>query len=262
MNAILNYDFYNNEMKKGLEDKLFFMLNPEVAQNVTSIMDYGCADGSLINEMAEMYQWLKFTGFDLDPAMIDLANKKNIKNSKFFKSFKDAEKNNKKNGLNSAILCSSLIHEVYSYGDEENIREFWFNLNNGDHEYIIIRDMCMSKDDLAYKTMNIDMLNKIIKYGDPKQIEDFKKVWGNFNTTSDMIHFLYKYRYIDNWKREVEENYFPIYVEDYKKLIDLNKFEIIHFEHYLLPYQKEVVKKDFNINLDSPTHVKWIFKKL
>ena len=261
MNAILNYDFYNNEMKKGLEDKLFFMSNKEIYENLTSIMDYGCADGALIQEMSEIYPWVKFTGFDLDQEMINLANSKNIKNASFFNKFKNAERNNKENGNNSAILCSSLIHEVYSYGTKESIDEFWFNLNNGTHEYIIIRDMCMSKNDAAYNTMNIEMLNKILKYGDKRQVSDLQKVWGEFKTTADVIHFLYKYRYRDNWKRAVEENYFPIFLEDYKNLVDLNKFEIVHFEHYLLPYQKEVVKKDFKINLESSTHVKWIFKR-
>ena len=121
--------------------------------------------------------------------------------------------------------------------------------------------MCMSKEDPAYHSLNLDMFNKVLKYGDAQQIEDFEKVWGKISKTSALIHFLYKYRYLDNWKREVEKNYFPIFVEDYKDLIDLNKFEIVHFEHYLLDYQKNIVKSDFHIELTSPTHVKWIFKR-
>lgn len=256
MNAILNYNFYNNEMKKGLEDKLFFMERKEILKDVKSIMDYGCADGALIEEMSSLYPWLKFIGFDLDSEMIKRAKSKNISNAEFFDKFEAANQNK-----SNAILCSSLIHEVYSYGTKKTIEEFWFNLNHGEHEYIIIRDMCMSKNDLAYKMLDIDMLNKVYKYGDKKQILDFKESWGEFKTTVDIIHFLYKYRYIDNWKREVGENYFPICIEDYENLIDMDKFEKIHFEHYLLPYQKEVIEKDFKINLTSKTHIKMIFKR-
>ena len=257
MNSILNYDFYNNEMQKGLSDKLFFMKNEDILKNVRTIMDYGCADGALIQEMSALYPSINFVGFDLDEEMVRQANLRKIDKAYFFDNF---EKAKKKMDVD-AILCSSVIHEVYSYGTKESIDLFWNNLNNGNHDYIIIRDMSMSKDDPANETLDMKMLNNVLKYGDSNQVREFENIWGRFRTTSDIIHFLFKYRYTDNWKREVEENYFPVFNEDYDKLIDMSKFEKIYHEHYLLPYQKEIILKDFNVEIKSKTHVKMIFKR-
>lgn len=260
MNAILNYNFYNKEMKKGLMDKLFFMSNKEIQDKLRVIIDYGCADGSLIEEMSLLYPNINFIGFDLDEDMIKLAMHKQINNAQFINNFKEVVTVKKSKGM-SAILCSSVIHEVYSYGTNKDINEFWHNLNNGDHDYIFIRDMCFSKEDANLKKLDLTMLSKILEKADRNQLTDFQNVWGKFKNNADMIHFLYKYRYLDNWKREVEENYFPIFFEDYFTLIDMSKFEIVYKEHFLLAYQKEIIFKDFGINLYNNTHVKLILKR-
>ncbi|MGA1049083.1 MAG: hypothetical protein ACO3UU_13830, partial [Minisyncoccia bacterium] len=43
-----------------------------------------------------------------------------------------------------------------------------------------------------------------------KSLISFEKVWGSiFKDYRNFIHFLLKYRYTDNWEREVNENYLP-----------------------------------------------------
>lgn len=263
MNPILNYQFYNNEMKKGLEDKLFFLENSDVMSNIDVILDYGCANGALINELKEIIPEFKFVGFDIDPCMIEYAKKSNKENNvAFYDDFKKAEFramlfSNKK----TALLLSSVIHEVYSYGTKKSIQDFWNNLNNGKHDYIIIRDMSLSRNDVFLNELDDNMLRKVLLNGDVKQIVDYQNVWGEFKNNKDLLHFLFKYRYLDNWTREVDENYFPIYLEDYDNLIDYDQFEILYKEHYLLPFQKEVILKDFGINIENKTHLKMILKR-
>lgn len=88
MNSILNYDFYNNEMQKGLSDKLFFMKNEDILKNVRTIMDYCCADGALIQEMSALYPFINFVGFDLDEEMVRRANLRKIDKAYFLITLK------------------------------------------------------------------------------------------------------------------------------------------------------------------------------
>lgn len=72
-----------------------------------------------------------------------------------------------------------------------------------------------------------------------------------------------KYRYIENWEREVRENYFPIYFEDLlNKIIENGNYEIVYARQYILPFVKGKVKEDFDIDLVDNTHcqilLKWI----
>lgn len=258
MNAISNYNVYNTEMSKGLEDKLFFMERVDF----THLMDYGCADGMLIQAMAEHYPEKKYIGYDFDEKMINMAKDKKIFNSFFASDLAIANSKMNPNKEKNAILCSSLIHEVYSYGDEQSINEFWKNLYSGEYQHVIIRDMAMSnvdmEDDVFVKSSDV---KKLFTYGDNKKIEQFQSIWGDIGIKRNFLHFLMKYRYLQNWDREVEENYFPLTVEDHLNKVS-HDYEIVYFEHFLLPFQKEVVKKDFNIDLNTNTHIKIITKKI
>jgi hypothetical protein len=76
-----------------------------------------------------------------------------------------------------------------------------------------------------------------------------------------LVHFLLKYKYVQpNWSREVKENYFPFYREELLAKIP-NEYEIIYHEHYVLPYLKNQIMKDFRIDLKDATHLKMILQR-
>lgn len=258
MNAISNYEFYNKEMSKGLEDKLFFMDKIVFSH----LLDYGCANGMLIESMAEFFPYKKYIGYDFDEKMIKLSKDKHISNAKFFSDLKHANLNMSPDKSMNAVLCSSLIHEVYSYGTNESIEQFWRNLYSGEYHHIIIRDMTLCNDELnGHKKTDSADLKKVYKKANAWQIEQFESIWGSLSVKKNFIHFLMKYRYLENWSREVAENYFPISIEEHINKIPPN-YEVIHFEHFLLPFQKEVINKDFGIDLNVNTHIKIITKKI
>ncbi|NBO22941.1 hypothetical protein EBU94_06355, partial [bacterium] len=74
------------------------------------------------------------------------------------------------------------------------------------------------------------------------------------------IHFLLKYKYIDNWEREVNENYLPLSLETL-----LNKrtdnYRVYYTQSFILEKLSDEVKKDFGFEIDHTTHSKIIFKK-
>lgn len=92
------------------------------------------------------------------------------------------------------------------------------------------------------------------------KLNDFESVWGKIYTQHDIVHYLLKYKYTENWEREVQQNYVPITLE---QLLDkiLDGYEVTYFDHFTLPYIAWQIKKDFGIELTTPTHVKLILRR-
>lgn len=254
MNAILDYKTYTTEMNKGIDDKLFFMN----LLKLDSLLDYGCADGNLIEHMQYNFPDVKYVGYDFNEKMINMAKNKKIPNSFFSYDLKEAKSHLVEK---SGILCSSLIHEVYSYGTPEQIEDFWKEIYSGDYNYVIIRDMALSQESLDNNPLSLfSDITKVRNKASKKHLEQFESVWGSIDDRKNLIHFLLKYRYVNNWSREVFENYLPCSIEEhFSKIPDF--YEIVHFEHFVLPFQKDVIMNDFGISLEEPTHIKVILKK-
>lgn len=254
MNAILDYKTYTTEMNKGIDDKLFFMN----LINLDSLLDYGCADGNLIEHMQYNFPDVKYIGYDFNEKMINMAKNKKVPNSFFSSDLKEAKSHLLEK---SGILCSSLIHEVYSYGTPEQIEDFWKEIYSGDYTYVIIRDMALSQESLDNNPLSLfSDITKVRNKASKNHLEQFESIWGSIDDRKNLIHFLLKYRYVNNWSREVFENYLPCSIEEhFSKIPDF--YEIVHFEHFVLPFQKEVIMNDFGISLEEPTHIKVILKK-
>lgn len=118
--------------------------------------------------------------------------------------------------------------------------------------------MCISEN--VYRLTNITDYWKLINAADKNQIRDFEHNWGSLMRNNNFLHFLMKYKYIENWDREVKENYFPITLEELLKKIP-SDYEIAYIETYCLPYLKSIVEKDFGININDNTHVKLLLKR-
>jgi len=265
-----NINLYNAEMQKGMEDKLFFIERLPKNQNYMFV-DFGCADGSMINALASIYKDNPnnvYIGYDISDEMIKLS-KSNYHGPiyakvKFTTNWDDCRKNGSNLFVNrkKVLILSSVIHEVYSYAKDENdIVDFW-NKVTSDFDYIIIRDMCPSKDinrDARKSLTNaIETSLKVTNY----QLKDFSEIWGTFTNNKNAIHFLLKYRWQVNWDREVHENYFPIYVEDLiKKITDKEFYKIDYLERFRVPFLDNCIKEDFGIELEDYTHIKAIFSK-
>ena len=74
------------------------------------------------------------------------------------------------------------------------------------------------------------------------------------------MHFLLKYRYTQNWEREVREDYFPISSERLMTLIP-DSCRVIFCERFTLPYTAWQLRKDLGIELKHHTHIKLILER-
>jgi SAM-dependent methyltransferase len=261
-----NVNYYNKEMQKGMEDKLFFLDRLPKNDNYVFV-DFGCADGTMINALASIFDSEKpsnktYIGYDISETMIDIAktNYHGPANADviFTTNWADVEK--KFNPYRKTVLIlSSVIHEVYSYANDENdITTFWNRVLNTGFDYIIIRDMCPSED-IDRKSVGW-IEQRIRQLADRDMLNDFENEWGSISNNRNLIHFLLKYRWKVNWNREVHENYFPISTNLLVQQFN-DGFNIYYFERFRLPWWEQCWKKDFDIKINDYTHVKAIFTK-
>ena len=253
---IKNYSIYNEKMKKSLLDKIFFIDKIEATQ----IVDFGCADGTLIHFMHSLFPENIYIGYDLDEEMLKKAREKFDKNDEnviFTSDWEEVERLAMAN-KNTALILSSVIHEVYSYGSEDDIKELWKNIFARWFDYVIIRDMApnLSID----RESDINDYKNILAKAKTWQIKEFEHVWGSLEQNKNLVHFLLKYDYVENWNREVRENYIPLLREELLRKIP-DKYNIDFHEHFTLPYIKNKVKNDFNIELKDKTHIKLILRR-
>ena len=92
-----------------------------------------------------------------------------------------------------------------------------------------------------------------------KYYKDFIEHWGSMNENKNFIHYLLKYRWTINWEREVNENYFPIYLEDFLKAFN-QKYNISYLERFRVPFLEKCWKEDFDIEIKDYTHIKSVFE--
>ena len=254
--SIDNLDKYLDDMSKGFKDKLFFLDKI----NLDVLVDFGSADGQMLNNLSKIKPKMTLIGYDIDEDMIKQSKAK-YPHITFTDNWSEVESLLRRKGVNNkkGILLSSVIHEVYSYAGGKNIKKFWNEqVFNKLFDYVVIRDMIPSTD---FDKMNTLDAHKIKEKSDPKYLKDFEDVWGditeNFRT---LLHWILKYKYTDNWDRELKENYLPVTIEHLKKTKIPPGWDIVYEDIYTYDYIKQQVKKDFDINLVEPTHLKMILK--
>lgn len=247
MTRITNITKYNNQMAKSMEDKLFF-LNKIETTDVDRIVDFGCANCELFKYVPSTWN---LVGVDNNKEMKKLANK-NFPQATICENLNQVETTN-----NTLLNMSSVIHEVYSYCSKKEINQFWKSVFNSNYKYIVIRDMMVS--DITDRPLRKQDLKDIETMKDQTTFKDFEKVWG-MKSYRNLIHYLLKYRYTENWERELHENYLPITLEQLLKKIPSN-YEFIYLNRYTLPFIKNTVFETYGHTIRENTHAQIILKR-
>ena len=262
--AIQEFGQYTERMNAALDDKLFFL--DKVDADV--YFDFGCADGALLRRLKELCPGKTYIGFDTNPEMI--LNAMAIESVIQYRTEISAatELLNQTKGT-KALILSSVIHEIYAYA---NPTEFWDWVWQMQFDYIVIRDMSVSRE-TASNITDFDDVRKVIEKSEHDHLHQFQMKYGHLDWEKNLAHWLLKYHYIDgwdkevkyqrkdNWERELNENYFGLYYEDLLKLIPQG-YIIAQNEHFTLPYIKDKVKRDLDIDFQTKTHVKLILRKM
>jgi hypothetical protein len=206
--SIINYEVYNRGLDKSFQDKLFFL---DKIDEITGLVDFGCADGALIQHMTGGLPDVKLVGYDINQEMIQLARGKDKTGKLFTNDFNEAMCID--DADRSLLNLSSVIHEVYSYSMPYAINEFWNSVFNSGFQYIAIRDFCVSAS--VNRKADVNDWVRVMQKANVNQVSDYESIWGSITENRNLVHFLMKYRYTANWEREVRENYFPITLKNY-----------------------------------------------
>ena len=275
-NAFNDIQSYNSNMARGLEDKMFFLkFLPHTEGYV--FVDFGCADGTLINTLHHLVNKVNhglsnknsYIGFDISEQMIDLARAKMTEspnNVTFTTDWRDVEYELFSNSRKKVLILSSVIHEIYSYaGSDDDIALFWKRVLESRFDYICVRDMMLSSDmslaptpDYWVKNIKWDSNSKV----SPERKEEFEKIWGSLTTKKNVFRYLLMYRWQINWNREVHEDYFPVNVDEFLKHFE-SEYNLDYLERFRVPFLDECIKEDFNISFEDTdfTHIKAVFSK-
>lgn len=252
---IADFDDYIEGMKMSMEDKLFFVdkLDFDV------IVDFGCANGTFLSLVQNMKPNVKLIGYDLDDTMLlkaeSILGEEALLTSRWEQVVLELSKYEK-----PLLNLSSVIHEVYSYSHSSVIKKFWEQqVFGGNFKWITIRDMIPSVEIHKDERKSFeDDVKRVKDLADPYYLESFEERWEPIeNNYRTFVHFLLKYRYIDNWQRELNENYLPVSLETVKKKIP-SSYKIISEEDFVVPFIKEKVMEDFGILIKHSTHTKMI----
>ena len=243
---------YTMRMQKSVLDKMFFI--DKVFDPFSSIVDFGCANGELIKALQALFNEYRYIGYDISDVML-LAARENVPSAEFYSNWNEI----KVDFADSLLNISSTLHEVYSYCSQEEIKKFWSRVFESGFKYVAIRDMMLS--DTEQMDADAEQYNLVVKnekYAD--KLKDYETVWGKISTQHDLVHYLLKYKYTENWEREVRENYVPITLEQLLAIVPSN-YEITYLNHFTLPYIAWQLKNDFGIELTTPTHIKLILRR-
>lgn len=250
-NKIADREIYLTRMQRSILDKMFFI--DKVFEPFEYVLDFGCANGELIKALRGMCPEYKYAGYDIDADMIKAA-KANVKDVPFFGEWDSIDIPFE----NSLLNISSTIHEVYSYGTDSDVKEFWGRVFDSGFRYVTVRDMMFS--DKLERPADETMLTAVRSGGYTSQLADFEAEWGSITTQKQLVHYLLKYRYTQNWEREVRENYFPVSAEKLLSLVP-DSYSITYCELFTLPFTAWQIRNDFGFTLKDTTHIKLILER-
>lgn len=249
MNSIRHLNTYVERMEKSCLDKLFFI--DKLYDPIHTILDFGCANGVLIKAMQLVLPECSYIGYDISREMLKRA-KENVPDGIFHHDWDALSFDPDKTMIN----ISSTVHEVYAYGDEQSVATFWKRVFGSGFRYIAIRDMMLSEA-LPDQVSDEDLAR--VRQLFPEKLAEFESIWGSISQRHNFVHYLLKYRYTENWDREVRENYLPLPMEALIRMIP-EDYEIIYQEHYVLPFIRQHILDDSGIDLTDATHFKLLLR--
>lgn len=247
---IMNYKTYNAQMVKSAYDKLFFV---DKVFDIDTIVDFGCADGAITEMIKMFYPDAAVIGYDL------YQRNKSTEDITYTQSLNVVKKLIK--GKKALLVMNSVVHEIYNYEEEPfELLEDLFSLG---FEYIWIRDLNIYDFTFGKSTDYLKVAN-IIREKYTEQVRDFEEQYGAVAYPNNLLHFLLKFRYVENWKREVKEDYtlFARYTSKMERILEKN-YTTEYREEYVLPHTRKVNMDEFGIDLqmNCKTHYKGLFKK-
>jgi hypothetical protein len=260
MPDIKNLDKYTAAMQNTLLDKIWFL--DKVDPSITTIIDFGCADGSLFLFIESLFpDKFTFIGIDSSDKMLDRARLATqeipVERIQFHTSLDTVIS---KHFDNSILVLNSILHELYNYlpyPERTNTLKQLFSKYK--FKYIAIRDMHKIDEGTftgypKYRLKDPTLQKRKDQFD---ALEYFAKT-----DVNSLIEFLLKYNYIDNWDRECHERYLWNWSKDILNFAN-DRYSLLYDAPFYLPYQLEKWTADCEYSNKTiiNTHRKMLFRR-
>ena len=245
---------YLQRLAAGLHDKL--RVARYLPSSAAAVLDVGCADGALTLAMAARYPAVRFVGIDLHADFIaaatEHARRAALPNVEFRRVY--LRELLAEPARFDCVVFASVLHEFWTYG--EGISSVLKALADA-HELLraggttIIRDMIL-EDYAQAATLHVaSMRARVLASTHAAILHEFEAYWGPAEHLAGINHFLLKYRYQENWARELPEHYVPVTAERYLSIFALLGMQVQTHARYLLPFLRERWLEDFGLHTEE-----------
>ncbi len=244
IDGIKDNGIYLSSMQKTFADKSWFV--DKLPFNVTSIVDFGCADGSFGTFLKSVCPFpFSYIGIDNN---LDFFNMIKENGGTPFVSLEELVKANVIDPDSTLLVLNSVLHEIYSYAD---IDQFWKDVKKLNPRMIAFRDMYVGNCGRYNSSIQRDIQNAVVGNFMERHYNDFISYWGTLTDGYKAVHFLLKYFYDANWEREMKEYYVPYSYRELHEKIRSIGYCIQYDEFYALPYLISKWQKDFDCTAHS-----------
>ena len=284
---------YFERMAASLNDKarLLEWLPPVTADYSPHILDVGAGGGELSHVLSEMGYTV--TALDTNQDALDRIGE-TYPNVKLLNSLANHVHDF---GVEfDAIICSSILHEVYSYGDDVHrmghisslgraLTSFAVALKPGGR--LLVRDGVRPDDwaDFGTVTINPDYPESVVcdylktcpfangaAYGNNGFLIGLSRIGDRTfaGTNRSIMEFIFTFNWgVDSYHREAKEVYGVLCLDEYAEYVEEFGFTTLHKESYTLDgYIKGLAPKvtikdaDGNVRPMFPTNAIWIYEKI
>jgi len=261
------FKIYVESMAKSSEDKaerILSLLRTALENNPGDILDLGAGGGELTRAfllMAEEFN-LKVFALDKDRRMIKILKEKFEGQSKI-KIVKADVKNFKLGKKFSAVVCSSILHEIFS--ERKNVEDVKLILKNI-YEHLLPKGVLIIRDGLKPAPTDDIVFLQPLK---PELFGRFQKILNHTKTSwlkiyayhnpkktkllmalsrENVYELIVKYQYLEiNWPVEMKEKFGFWTKEEARVMLEEIGFNVIHLKSYLLPYFAKMFSCDFRL---------------
>ena len=249
-----DYEVYLSRMDAAMAEKLFFLDKIDLSKYDT-IIDFGCADGTLINHLiAAGINPKKLIGIDRS---LEMARrfKTNCPNVEFYTSVEAVNDDPFFDRGKIAIIFSSVLHEL-----SLSFYPIWSWVSRS-ADAVIIRDMFLFNDFKPKAFFRIVNAIQTSPYG--YEFRDYIETNPGEVNSAYLLQFLMKYRYTENWALENLEDYASV---PWKEIEEDEEFQITYNHSYFNESIERTLKRDFNITEDDycylQTHREMILERV
>lgn len=274
MESIKDRKIYTARMAQTVFDKVWWL--DKIDESIDTVVDFGCADGAVFEFLERITpdRFKHYIGIDIDSEMRTKSYIKSINGGYSEKiwlrsTLREALNEKLFDGSRAVLVMNSVIHELLSYHTKETLDLISKSIKNAKFAAIAIRDMEASYPEYCDESWVRATVNLIYRKSELQDL--FKNHYtlyrpGLGKNPSDkelkanmVKEFLLKYRYTENWAREVRETYlWRIRTLVAERLEDYD-FSWVH--SYWIPWIWNRVEEDIGAVEPIPTHVQILLER-